>query len=445
VASYSAGAWSTIGGVVTPGVNGDVWALDVLAGNLYVGGQFSATKSGTAVNNIVEWNGAAWTALTSGLTGSIYDNQIATTQDECTIFNAALNPDPTVMALTDDGTNLYVGGDFTTAGGTSGFNNIAEWNGASWSKLGTGMTGAGGGLGTANGDNANVYALVMYNGNLIAGGDWEFAGGTSNIFIAQWNGSAWSGFSSSCGTGISSDVFCLCVSNGSLFAGGQFPDPANYVGQYTGAGPTMSVGAAPSSTICQGSSTVISASGATTYTWTPSGSLSASTGASVTASPTVTTTYTVTGKVGGCTGTQTVVVTVNPSPTMTVTNSNPNLCSGTGGTSTLTITSGSGTSYTWGPAGSLSATTGTSVVATPGSTTTYTVTATGADGCTSIKTLTVTVTTAPTVTVSTSSATICAGTGASITAGGATTYSWSPGTGLSCVTCATTTAKTRPG
>jgi len=434
VASYSAGTWSALNPGGGAGVNGDVWALNVLAGNLYVGGQFSATTSGTAVNNIVEWNGTGWAALTSGLTGSIYDNNIATTPDQI-----AVNPDPTVMALTNDGTNLYVGGDFTTAGGTAGFNNIAKWNGSAWSKLGTGMTGAGGGLGTANGDNANVYALVMYNGNLIAGGDWEFAGGTSNNFIAQWTGSSWIGFNSSCGTGISSDVFCLCVSNGSLFAGGQFPDPAFYAAQYTGAGPSMSVGAAPSATICQGDNTVLTASGATSYTWSPASSLNKSTGAIVTATPTVTTTYTIQGTTGGCSGTQTVVVTVNPSPTMTVTNSNPNLCSGVG-TSTLTVTSGNGTGYTWGPAVSLNATTGTSVIATPTATTIYTVTATGADGCTNSQTLTVNVTALPTVTVSTSSATICAGTGTNITAGGATTYSWGPASGLNCTTCTTVNA-----
>jgi gliding motility-associated-like protein len=435
VASWSAGAWSTINPGGGAGVNGIVWALTVLGGNLYVGGQFSATTSGTAASNIVEWNGSAWSALTSGLSGAVTVNNIATTPDQI-----AANPDPTVMALTNDGTNLYVGGDFTTAGGTAGFHNIAEWNGAAWSKLGAGMSAPGCSLGNANGDNANVYALTMYNGNLVAGGDFGTAGTYNTAYgIAQWNGSAWIGFSSSCGSNINSDVFALCVSNGSLFAGGQFPNPNIYIAQYTGAGPTISVGAAPAATICQGDNTGLSASGATTYTWSPSSSLNKSTGASVTASPTVTTTYSVTGTTGGCSNTQTLVVTVNPTPTMTLTNSTPTICGGVG-TSTLTITAGNATGYTWGPAGSLSATTGTSVTATPTVTTTYTVTATGANTCISTQTLVVAVNPTPTVTITSPPPTICSGSSTVLSASGATTYSWSPAVGAT-----TSTVTVSPG
>jgi len=49
--------------------------------------------------------------------------------------------------------------------------------------------------------------------------------------------------------------------------------------------------------ICLGDEAVLTASGANTYTWTPSGGLSATTGATVTANPETTTTYTVEGTV----------------------------------------------------------------------------------------------------------------------------------------------------
>ena len=439
VASWSAGAWSTL----TPpassaGVNGDVWALNVLAGNLYVGGQFSATKSGLAVNNIVEWNGTTWAALTSGVTGSVLVNNIATTPDQL-----AVNPDPTVMAITNDGTNLYVGGDFTTAGGTGGFNNIAEWNGASWSKLGAGMSAPGCSLGNANGDNANVYALTMYNGNLIAGGDFGTAGTYNTAYgIAQWTGTTWTGFSASCGDNINSDVFCLCVSNSMLYAGGQFPNPAQYIAEYTGAGPSMTVNAAPSPVICQGTSVPVTASGASSYTWSPGTGLSATTGATVTASPTVTTTYTVNGTAGGCSGSQTIVITVNPTPTMSVTNSNPNICGGVG-TSTLTVTGNAATSYTWSPASSLSASSsssGSPITATPTVTTTYSVTAASAAGCSATQTTVVTVNPTPTVNANATTPTICASSSTTITATGATTYTWTPSTGLNKTTGATVIA-----
>jgi hypothetical protein len=62
--------------------------------------------------------------------------------------------------------------------------------------------------------------------------------------------------------------------------------------------------------ICSGANTILTASGATTYTWTPAVGLSATTGSSVTANPTLTTTYNVTGTLAGCTGTSSALVTV---------------------------------------------------------------------------------------------------------------------------------------
>jgi hypothetical protein len=71
------------------------------------------------------------------------------------------------------------------------------------------------------------------------------------------------------------------------------------------------VASGQNSTICLGTSTDLTASGATTYSWSPSATLSSNTGTTVTATPTTTTTYTVTGTVfEGCTNTQTFVLTV---------------------------------------------------------------------------------------------------------------------------------------
>ncbi len=62
-------------------------------------------------------------------------------------------------------------------------------------------------------------------------------------------------------------------------------------------------------TICSGSSTTLTASGASTYFWSPSTGLSATTGATVIATPISTTTYTVTGTdANGCINTTTLTV-----------------------------------------------------------------------------------------------------------------------------------------
>ncbi len=79
--------------------------------------------------------------------------------------------------------------------------------------------------------------------------------------------------------------------------------------------------AAISNTICQGSSTVITAGGGVTYQWSPSTGLSSLTGATVTASPNNTLTYTVIATDGnGCQAISKIKITVNPRPTVTLNN-----------------------------------------------------------------------------------------------------------------------------
>ena len=198
--------------------------------------------------------------------------------------------------------------------------------------------------------------------------------------------------------------------------------------------PTVTV-SATATTICAGGSTTLTASGATTYAWMP-GSL---TGTSVTVTPATTTTYTVTGTTAGCTGTATRLITVTPTPTVTISATAATIC--VGGSTTLTASGA--TTYAWMP-GSL---TGTSVTVTPATTTTYTVTGTTA-GCTGTATRLITVTPTPTVTISATAATICVGGSTTLTASGATTYAWMPGslTGTSVtVTPATTTTYTVTG
>ena len=71
--------------------------------------------------------------------------------------------------------------------------------------------------------------------------------------------------------------------------------------------------------ICVGDSVQLQASGALTYSWTPSGTLSSNSDAIVTATPGSTITYTVTGTdVGGCQDSKTLTVIVNQLPLVTL-------------------------------------------------------------------------------------------------------------------------------
>ena len=102
--------------------------------------------------------------------------------------------------------NLYAGGEFTSAGGVT-CNKIAKWNGTSWSPLGSGMDSA-------------VDALVWHpSGCLYAGGYFNKAGDVWCHYIAKWDGTSWSAL----GSGMNSDVLALTVDPaGNLYAGGFF-------------------------------------------------------------------------------------------------------------------------------------------------------------------------------------------------------------------------------
>lgn len=123
--------------------------------------------------------------------------------------------------------------------------------------------------------------------------------------------------------------------------------------------PVFSVSAVPS-TICSGNSSNITATGASTYSWSTGQS-----SASITDSPVSTTVYSVTGYgTNGCSDVMTETVTVNATPSLSVTGVS-NICKG----STANLTATGATTYSW----STGANTAT-ISETPTVTTTYTVT-----------------------------------------------------------------------
>jgi hypothetical protein len=141
--------------------------------------------------------------------------------------------------------------------------------------------------------------------------------------------------------------------------------------------------------------------------------------------------------VSGCVAsTQTIPVNVNSLPTISVAPATPAICIG----GSTTLTASGAVTYSWSPATGLSATAGETVTANPVTTTTYTVTGTNANGCINTTVVEVVVNSLPTISITPSSATNCGSNGSLLTASGATTYSWSPATGLSATTGAAVTA-----
>ncbi len=212
--------------------------------------------------------------------------------------------------------------------------------------------------------------------------------------------------------------------------------------------PVVQIAANGNTALCAGQSVSFTASGASTYVWSPATGLNTTTGATVTASPTQTTTYTITGTraANGCTSTNTVTVTVAPPFGTRVFTTDPTtICAGQVATLRARAGVAPGATFLWSPAVGLSSTTDSVVTAAPTQTTTYTVTATR-NGCTSVATQTITV--APPVTArvaSTGATTFCAGNQVELRARpnagtGPVTFLWSPAAGLSSATDSVVTA-----
>ncbi|MCK4404063.1 MAG: hypothetical protein KAW02_03140, partial [candidate division Zixibacteria bacterium] len=109
-----------------------------------------------------------------------------------------------VSAMTTYNGLLIIGGSFSVVGDTRA-NNIASWDGFSWSALGSGT-------------NDRVDVLTVYDSELIAGGWFTAAGGVATDYIASWDGSSWS----TLGAGVNNTVRALAVYHSELIAGGWF-------------------------------------------------------------------------------------------------------------------------------------------------------------------------------------------------------------------------------
>ena len=171
--------------------------------------------------------------------------------------------------------------------------------------------------------------------------------------------------------------------------------------------PTITIA---SGVICPGNSFTLSPNGASTYTY--------SSGSAV-VSPTSTSTYTISGTSNaGCVAINPVVATVTVANTLNITITGANtICEG----QTANLTAGGASTYTWNTGGISS-----TIAPSPTANTTYSVI--GASGsCSNTATVNVTVNTLPTINATTNNTLICVGQTASLTANGASSYTWNPG------------------
>jgi len=196
LARWDGTQWHAVGG--TNAINGPVYAIVISGSNVYVGGAFASAGGVNGADNIARWDGTQWHALGSGINYGI------------------------VYAIAISGSNVYVGGAFTSAGGVNGADNIARWDGTQWHTVGA--------PGAIWGWTVEVRAIAINGSDVYVGGWFRSAGGVSGAnYIARWDGAQWHAVGAP--ESINGTVYALAVSGSDVYVGGYF---ANRIARWDG-------------------------------------------------------------------------------------------------------------------------------------------------------------------------------------------------------------------
>ena len=157
------------------GMNAAVFALRSFNGSLYAGGSFT-TAGGVATGGLARWDGSAWQQVGGNFLGIVFALEVHNNQlvmagrfpginsspnlaqwngSTYTTFGFGGGTNDDIRALESTGSRLYIGGEFTTAGGVPA-QYVAYYDG-SWHEL-------------DGGANSYVYSLLSFNGELHVGG-----------------------------------------------------------------------------------------------------------------------------------------------------------------------------------------------------------------------------------------------------------------------------------
>jgi hypothetical protein len=187
---------------------------DGTGSSLYIGGFFDSVGPAQA-DFMAQWDGTAWGPVEDPSGGLL------------SVFHVW------DMLAYDDGSGeaLYVGGNFSSAGGKAA-RNIACWDDGDWARLGEGLQHVPFSTTSAN-------ALELFDDGsgeaLYVGGDFNVAGSVSAAYIASWRGSGWFAVP---GAVLDDEVLELGSFDGALYVGGLFTaaggSPADYIASWTG-------------------------------------------------------------------------------------------------------------------------------------------------------------------------------------------------------------------
>ena len=166
-------AWIPVG----DGLPGIAVAHAEVNGSLYVIHRESAWDGSALVMST--WDGRTWTKLAKVNIAGVIANTL-----KLTPFNG----------------DLYLTGTFSRIDDLPATENIARWDGTSWSSVGGGIS-------------RGITAVTVYKGELYVAGDFRMAGTLKTVAITRYDGKSWGAL----GDGIEGKVSDLVVYNDKLF------------------------------------------------------------------------------------------------------------------------------------------------------------------------------------------------------------------------------------
>jgi uncharacterized repeat protein (TIGR01451 family) len=179
--------------------------IEFFNGQLYVAGDFEGLLGIPNTAGIVRFNGAGWVPVGGGISGTggaiyimtVYKGKLICGGDFSEISGVAADniaswdgttwsglaggiPGGTVENMIQDDSLLYAAGFFSNAGGVPLTENIASWDGTNWAPLDSGLNFGPGCLGVFNDE------LIVFGNNLTMAGSLPISDG-----FARWDGTEW--------------------------------------------------------------------------------------------------------------------------------------------------------------------------------------------------------------------------------------------------------------
>jgi len=118
-----------------------------------------------------------------------------------------------VAALSQFGTDLAIGGRFTSVDGDTSLARLALWDGSAFSAIGVTSAGS---------PSTRVRGLCVHEGKLIIVGNFTKIDGADFLHIASWDGSTFEAIGGGLTAG--TDIWTCLSANGKLYIGGDFSE-----------------------------------------------------------------------------------------------------------------------------------------------------------------------------------------------------------------------------